>query len=77
MLDHVVEVLHHRLGGLLDVVDETKEPLDKFDSKARSTSYRFNQIPMSFQWKSTHDLDRSIVGALKLLGSRTEDIPDG
>ena len=70
-------MLQDRLGGLLDVIDKAKEPLDKLDSKARSTSQRFNQIPMSFKWKSTHDLDRSVVGALKLLGSWTEDVPDG
>ena len=31
-------VLHDSLGGLLDVVDLAKEPLDQLDSQARSTS---------------------------------------
>ena len=75
-IDHIVEMLQDRLGGLLDVIDVSKEPLDNLDSKARSTSQWFNQIPRSFKRKSTHDLDISVVAALKLLGSWTEDVPD-
>ena len=76
MLDHLVELLPDRLGGLLDIVDKAKEPLDQLDSKARSTSLWLYEISMSFKWQSTHYLDRSVKGAIKLPGSWTEDVPD-
>ena len=69
-------MLHDRLGGLLDALNEAEEPLDQLSPKPWSTNYGFNQISMSFIWQSTHDLNRPIEIGLKLLGPWAEDVPN-